>query len=286
MSGVFLSYSRGDRALADKVIRGLRPIGVDVWWDEDMPGVDWQEELARQIQQLAAVVVIWTPLSSASKNVRDEARLGQHTEKLVNAMFGVAEPPFPFDRTNGLPLDGWTGREPHRGWTRLVQTIEDRLVAAGVAKPGQLMAAQAAREASVRAGGERIAAAEQEFQAAKVGEESATDAVTAAGAALETAEELLRLVVERRASAPVLRASQADVEAGREALAGASAQKAAAAAAMAAASLGLTRARAELERMFDLAPSATPPPGEPAPSDAAPSPVAPGPVAPDRKSVV
>ena len=147
-----------------------------------MPGVDWQEELARQIQQLAAVVVIWTPLSSASKNVRDEARLGQHTEKLVNAMFGVAEPPFPFDRTNGLPLDGWTGREPHRGWTRLVQTIEDRLVAAGVAKPGQLMAAQAAREASVRAGGERIAAAEQEFQAAKVGEESAADAVTAAGA--------------------------------------------------------------------------------------------------------
>jgi hypothetical protein len=46
VSGVFLSYSRGDRGLADKVIRGLRPIGVDVWWDEDMPGVDWQEASA------------------------------------------------------------------------------------------------------------------------------------------------------------------------------------------------------------------------------------------------
>jgi hypothetical protein len=34
--------------------------------DENMPGVDWQDELARQIQQLAAVVVIWTPISSAS----------------------------------------------------------------------------------------------------------------------------------------------------------------------------------------------------------------------------
>ena len=271
MSGVFLSYSRGDRGLADKVIRGLRPIGVDVWWDEDMPGVDWQEELARQIQQLAAVVVIWTPLSSASKNVRDEARLGQHTEKLVNALFGVTAPPFPFDRTNGLPLDGWTGREPHRGWTRLVQTIEERLVAAGEAKPGQLMAAQAVREAAIRAGAERITAAEQQFQAAKAGEERAAEAVTAAGAALEAAEELLRLVVERRASGPVLRASQTDVEAARETVAGATAQKAAAAAALAEASLGLTRARAELERFFDPSPPANQPHASPPAETTAPA---------------
>ncbi len=271
MSGVFLSYSRGDKALADRVIRGLRPIGVEVWWDEDMPGVDWQDELARQIQQLAAVVVIWTPISSASKNVRDEARLGQHTEKLVNALFGVAAPPFPFDRTNGLPLDGWTGREPHRGWTRLVQTIEDRLVAAGAAKPGQLMAAQVERETAVHACGERIALAEQAFQLAKAGEEAAADAVAAAGAALETAEELLRLVVERRASGPVLRASQADVEAARETLAGATAQKAAAAASLAAASLGLARARAELERLLGSA--------QPADHTPAGHPVAPAPAA-------
>jgi len=93
-------------------------VGIDVWWDEDMPGVDWQEELERQISSLAAVVVLWTPKSVASKNVRDEARLGLRTDKLVNVLAGVSEPPFPFDRVNGLPLDGWTGREPHRGWGR------------------------------------------------------------------------------------------------------------------------------------------------------------------------
>ncbi len=54
-----------------------------------MPGVDWQEELARQINSLAAVIVLWTPDSVASKNVRDEARLSQHTEKLVNVLAGV-----------------------------------------------------------------------------------------------------------------------------------------------------------------------------------------------------
>jgi hypothetical protein len=264
VSGVFLSYSRGDKALAERIIRGLRPIGVEVWWDEDMPGVDWQDELARQIQQLAAVVVIWTPISSASKNVRDEARLGQHTEKLVNALFGVTAPPFPFDRTNGLPLDGWTGREPHGGWTRLVQTIEDRLVAAGVARPGEVTAAQADRERTIRVRVAQIAHTQEEFQAAKAGEQAAAEAVAAAGASLETAEELLRLVVERRASGPVLRASQADVETAREGLAIANAQKAAAAATLADASRSLSRARAELEQMFDATPVGQPPPTAPA----------------------
>jgi hypothetical protein len=271
---VFLSYSRGDRALAERVVRGLRHIGVDVWWDEDMPGVDWQEELARQIQQLTAVVVIWTPLSSASKNVRDEARLGQHTEKLVNALFGVAAPPFPFDRINGLPLDGWTDREPHGGWTRLVQTIEERLVAAGLAKPGELTSALAEREKTIRLRREELGAAEETFQAAKAGEEAAADAVAAAGAALETAEELLRLVVERRASDPVLRASQGDVETARNGLAGVTAQKTAAAATLAGASRGLARARAELEQLFDAEPPVGEPPAEAAATSAAPKRVA------------
>ncbi len=65
--------------------------------------------MARQINSLAAVIVLWTPDSVASKNVKDEARLSQHTDKLFNVLAGVKQPPFPFDRVNGLPLDGWTG---------------------------------------------------------------------------------------------------------------------------------------------------------------------------------
>jgi hypothetical protein len=140
MSGAFLSYARADRALAEQIIHALRAVGIDVWWDEDMPGVDWQEELERQISSLAAVVVLWTPNSLASKNVRDEARLGLRTDKLVNVLAGASEPPFPFDRVNGLPLDGWTGREPHRGWGRVVQTIEALIVRAGSVQPGEITA--------------------------------------------------------------------------------------------------------------------------------------------------
>jgi hypothetical protein len=131
MSGIFLSYSRADRALADQVVRSLRALGAEVWWDEDMPGVNWQRELARQIHQLAAVLVIWSPTSVASDSVADEARLAKSERKLVNALSRTKEPPFPFEAINGLPLDGWTGREPHNGWTRLVRTLDDLLAQPG-----------------------------------------------------------------------------------------------------------------------------------------------------------
>src|SRR5580658_9782629 len=131
MSGVFLSYSRIDEAIGRQVIRGLRSLGIDCWWDEDLPGVPWQEELERQINSLSALVVIWTQASRNSKFVRAEAALALSSDKLVNVLVGVPQPPFPFNGINGLPLDGWTGREPHSGWTRLIKTIEDRLVQAG-----------------------------------------------------------------------------------------------------------------------------------------------------------
>src|SRR5580700_5669503 len=100
MSGLFLSYSRVDRALADEMIRALRAVGVAVWWDEDMRGVDWQHELEQRITELAGVMVVWTPQSADSNPVRDEARLALETEKLINVLVGVPKPPFPYDRIN------------------------------------------------------------------------------------------------------------------------------------------------------------------------------------------
>src|SRR5260221_5478238 len=148
MSGVFVSYSRVDRVLAHRIVVGLRRLGVDVWWDEDMPGVDWQLELQRKIRELGAVVVLWSPASLESKNVRDEARLGLGAEKLVNVLAGVAEPPFPFDRVNGLDLAGWVGAESTPGWMRLIRTLEPLLASGGA--PAPLAPAQAADDAEIR----------------------------------------------------------------------------------------------------------------------------------------
>jgi hypothetical protein len=287
MSGVFLSYSRTDRELAEQVVRALRAIGVDVWWDQDMPGVDWQQELERQVTELSALVVIWTPASINSDYVRDEARLALSRHKLVNVLQGVAAPPFPFDRINGLPIDDWNGRDSHGGWQRLVATVEEYLVKASVSKPGELTGALSRRDRALQDAQASIAAAEAAFQEAKLREGETREAAATAKTAFDAVELQFQRVAEMRVSAAVLHAAQSDLDAGRATMENADAERRAAAASVSAAARALTRARSDLDHLFDrpamlqndTAPS--PPPSPlPAPPTVPPPPVLPAPLPP------
>jgi hypothetical protein len=250
MPGVFLSYSRVDAAIGRQVIAGLRALGVDCWWDEDLPGVPWQEELERQINALTALVVIWSQASRNSKFVRAEAALAMSSDKLVNVLVGIEQPPFPFNGINGLPLDGWTGREPHNGWTRLVKTIENQLVQAGAAAPGSLTAALSKHEQAVRAGHRSLAAAEAAFADAKAAEGASDQALQEARAALASAEQQLGRVGEMHAGPNVLRGAQADFDDARGALKDAEASHRASAGQLSTASRALAQARTALDDLF------------------------------------
>ena len=236
--------------MAAQIVRGLRAIGAEVWWDEDMPGVDWQLELDRQIHELGCVVVLWTPSSVASRHVRDEARLADSQQKLINALDGVTKPSFPFDRVNGLPLDGWDGHESHNGWDRLVKTVEDYLVKVGSVQPGALSMAQDKLERDIRRKQAAVERAEETFQQAKTQEDEAETACVEAQAALTAAEAQLRRVSELQASSRLLLAAQADFDECRKTKADADKARRDAGAALATASRALTRARNEVSRMF------------------------------------
>ena len=217
MSGVFLSYSRADRALAEEIIRGLRAVGVVVWWDEDMRSIDWHQELERQIVELAAIVVLWTPSSSSSDHVKDEARLGLESNKLINVIVGQPKPPFPYDRVNGLPLDGWTEREPNRGWTRLIETIEEKVVERGGARPGELTGALQRREESLKLKQQALARAQEALEEAQAREAETIDAAQAAQATFVRAEEQHLRVMEMRATHLIMSAAAQEYEAARAA---------------------------------------------------------------------
>ena len=217
MSGVFLSYSRADRALAEDIIRGLRAVGVVVWWDEDMRSIDWHQELERQIVELASIVVLWTPSSSNSDHVKDEARLGLESGKLINAIVGVPKPPFPYDRVNGLPLDDWTELEPHNGWTRLIETIEEKVVERGGAKTGEFTSALAKREENLRVKQQALARAQEALEEAQTREAETVDAAQAAQATFDRAEEQHLRVMEMRATHLIMSAAQQEYEAARAA---------------------------------------------------------------------
>jgi hypothetical protein len=243
--------------MAEQIAKALRALGVKVWWDEDMQGVDWQQELERQISTLSCVVVLWTPSSAESKNVRDEARLALGADKLVNAMAGLDQPPFPFDRVNGLRLSGWTGLEPHRGWTRLIETIEGQIVLAGGAQAGEITGALSDREQTLALKQRALTEAQEVFQDAQ---SRAQDAETAAAEAVQdhaVAETQLQRIAEMRGAAAILRAAQQELDTTDATQKATETALRQARAELSQAARGLSRAKGDLEAA--LATSAAPP---------------------------
>ena len=70
----FLSYSRVNTDFAKKLARELKAEGFDVWLDQlDIPlGARWDVELEKALAESEIFMIIMTPDSIASENVRDE----------------------------------------------------------------------------------------------------------------------------------------------------------------------------------------------------------------------
>ena len=46
MADLFVSYKREDAAKVGKLVTALRESGLDVWWDEDIPGgAQWEASI-------------------------------------------------------------------------------------------------------------------------------------------------------------------------------------------------------------------------------------------------
>lgn len=212
MSGVFVSYARADQVLARRLRNGLASLGVQVVWDEAMPGTDWQDYIATTIGELVAVLVLWTPDSMNSDSVRDEARLGLDTGKLINIKSGVDKPKYPFERLNALPLEGWVAGSPHAGWRRIVQTLDGKLADAGARASGELVTAYEAQLAHAR--DQRSSAAQAERKIARLRKELEQQQmrVAAAAASLAQADDQLIKLKEIQASTAVLTAATGDRE--------------------------------------------------------------------------
>ncbi len=133
MSAVFVSCSSADQVLGGSIVHGLRRAGIEVWWREEMPGVDWGRALEGQMAELGAIVALWTVTSRDDPAVKEAARLGLAAGKLVNALCGAVTPPFPYGSVDGATLDGWDEGEGNPGWMRLVELVKTRVATMTVA---------------------------------------------------------------------------------------------------------------------------------------------------------
>src|SRR4051812_1766161 len=75
---IFLSYNRGDLAIARRFAEAFAREGLQVWWDVALrSGEAYDEVTENALREAKVVVVLWSKRSVASRWVRAEAALAE-----------------------------------------------------------------------------------------------------------------------------------------------------------------------------------------------------------------
>jgi adenylate cyclase len=108
MADVFVSYARSDKARVAPLVAAIEAKGWSVWWDPEItPGQEFDDQIELEINAAKAVLVVWTPVSVASRWVRGEAREAAERGKLVPVRFYEARLPMDVRAIHTTDLDGW-----------------------------------------------------------------------------------------------------------------------------------------------------------------------------------
>ena len=141
MADVFISYARADKTRVAPLVAAIEAQGWSVWWDPEIaPGQEFDDKIDAELDAAKAVLVVWTPVSVASRWVRGEAREGAERGKLVPVRLDDARLPIDVRAIHTTDLDGWggdAGSQPAQECLRaLAATIaRNGGAAAGGAKP-------------------------------------------------------------------------------------------------------------------------------------------------------
>ncbi len=112
MADVFVSYARSDKPRVAPLVAAIEAKGWSVWWDpEIVPGQEFDDQIDAEIDAAKAVLVVWTPVSVASRWVRGEAREAAERNILVPVRFEQARLPMDVRAIHTTDLDGW-GEDP------------------------------------------------------------------------------------------------------------------------------------------------------------------------------
>lgn len=124
MADVFLSYSREDQALVQRVADGLTTLGYDIWWDAHLPvHRSYGDVIAEEIRVSKAVIVLWSDGAAKSEWVRAEADMARNQRKLVQAALDDVMPPLPFNQIQYALLGDWQGEPDHKGWRKILASL-------------------------------------------------------------------------------------------------------------------------------------------------------------------
>lgn len=124
MADVFISYAREDRPQADALARSLQSMGFDVFWDNEIPpGRTWADFIEAKLKACKVMLVLWSSASVGSQWVREEARIGRDSGKLIPVVMDGSQPPFGFGELQTANLSDWRGDANHAGFLKLADAI-------------------------------------------------------------------------------------------------------------------------------------------------------------------
>ena len=136
MKDIFISYSREDRAIAQRVAHGLEASGLSVWWDRDIQvGSEWDKTIEEALAGAKCVVVLWTAQSKQSRWVRAEARAALKEEKVVPLMLEPNAIPLAFTGIQALRFLRWDGATKSKEFKILLSVINAKLAGKPIALP-------------------------------------------------------------------------------------------------------------------------------------------------------
>lgn len=88
MTQVFTSYSRRDKETVDQIMGVIENTGIDVWIDREAikSGNMWRVQIVEAIDTCAAFLLVLSPNSAASDNVRKEIDLAEGSGRTIFAI--------------------------------------------------------------------------------------------------------------------------------------------------------------------------------------------------------
>ena len=107
-----VSYKREDEPRVAVLVRALRANGLEIWWDQALPGGEaWRENIQKGIDDAGCVVVCWSHGSTGVDGgfVRDEASRAKARGILVPVTIDPVSPPLGFGELQAINLKRWKG---------------------------------------------------------------------------------------------------------------------------------------------------------------------------------
>lgn len=110
MTRVFVSYARADKERVERIVAFIESVVGEVWWDDRLvAGESFTDEVERRLNEADFIVVVWTPASTRSKWVLDEAAVGRDAGKLLPLVLDGQAPPLGFRHVHSTDFSRWDG---------------------------------------------------------------------------------------------------------------------------------------------------------------------------------